>query len=435
MKLKKILHSLTSFVTIIEITSGIIVTYAPAGAEDLTVDDIKSRIEQIKQDNKQRRDEIDRIEGDISDKQENLDKAAQLLNEQKELVDYYYNLVYYKNQDITALQSDIDELTDQIAKKNDDIAKAESDIEELDKENKQNLEKFAQIVRTMYTSGSSDMFGVLAGSSDFYDLMINSEVVGKISEQNLQFMNQLTSDMKKLDSDKKLLETDKKNLEDSKKSLDAKMTELLGEKQELDDLASQAQSAKSTYESDYNKYSAAVSELEDQKSNLQYQISVSEADIEAYEEQIKELIKQQTNPDKEYQEGEWYWPVPGRSYISCGFGWDADFQRVHKGIDIGDAGIYGDNVLASKAGTVIVAETSYITGYSYGMYVVVDHGGGYTTTYAHLSDVYVYVGQEVAQGDYLGAVGSTGYSTGPHLHFEIRLNGEPENPFNYVTMV
>ncbi len=435
MKLKKILHALTSFVTIIAITSGIIVTYAPAGAEDLTVDDIKSRIEQIKQDNEQRRDEIDRIEGDISDKQENLDKAAQLLNEQKELVDYYYNLVYYKNQDITALQSDIDELTDQIAKKNDDIAKAESDIEELDKENKQNLEKFAQIVRTMYTSGSSDMFGVLAGSSDFYDLMINSEVVGKISEQNLQFMNQLTSDMKKLDSDKKLLETDKKNLEDSKKSLDAKMTELLGEKQELDDLASQAQSAKSTYESDYNKYSAAVSELEDQKSNLQYQISVSEADIEAYEEQIKELIKQQTNPDKEYQEGEWYWPVPGRSYISCGFGWDADFQRVHKGIDIGDAGIYGDNVLASKAGTVIVAETSYITGYSYGMYVVVDHGGGYTTTYAHLSDVYVYVGQEVAQGDYLGAVGSTGYSTGPHLHFEIRLNGEPENPFNYVTMV
>ena len=113
---------------------------------------------------------------------------------------------------------------------------------------------------------------------------------------------------------------------------------------------------------------------------------------------------------------------------------DADFGRWHKGVDIGEGGIYGDSVLASKAGTVIVAETSYIPGYSYGMYVVVDHGCGYTTTYAHLSDVYVYVGQEVAQGESLGAVGSTGYSTGPHLHFEIRLNGEPENPFNYVTM-
>ena len=406
MKLKKILHSLTSFVTIFALTSGIIITYAPAGAEDLTVDDIKDRIEQIKQDNAQRRDEIDRIEGDITDKQENLDKAAGLLNEQKELVDYYYNLVYYKNQDISTLQGNIDTLTDEIAQKDEAIAKAEADIAELDKENKQNLEKFAQIVRTMYTTGSADMFGVLAGSADFYDLMISSEVVGKISEQNLQFMNELTADM----------------------------TKLLSEKEELDGLVTDAESAKSTYESDYNKYSAAVSELEDQKSNLQYLISVSEADIEAYEEQIKEIIKQQTNPDKEYQEGEWYWPVPGRSYISCNFGWDADFQRTHKGIDIGDAGIYGDSVLASKAGTVIVAETSYIPGYSYGMYVVVDHGGGYTTTYAHLSDVYVYVGQEVAQGESLGAVGSTGYSTGPHLHFEIRLNGEPENPFNYVTM-
>lgn len=434
MKLKKILHSLTSFVTIFALTSGIIVTYAPVGAEDLTVDDIKNRIEQIKQDNEQRREQIDQIEGDITDKQEELDNAAKLLSEQKELVDYYYNLVYYKNQDIDSLQSDIDTLTDEIAKKDEAIATAEANIAELDKENKQNLEKFAQIVRTMYTSGSADMFGVLAGSADFYDLMINSEVVGKISEQNLKFMNDLTADMKKLDSDKKLLETDKADLEQSKKNLDAQMTKLLSEKQELDGLVSDAESAKSTYESDYDKYSAAVSDLENQKSNLQYEISVSEADIEAYEEQIKELIKQQTNPDKVYQEGEWYWPVPGRSYISCGFGWDADFGRWHKGVDIGDGGIYGDNVLASKAGTVIVAETSYIPGYSYGMYVVVDHGGGYTTTYAHLSDVYVYVGQEVAQGEYIGAVGSTGYSTGPHLHFEIRLNGEPENPFNYVTM-
>lgn len=434
MKLKKLLHSLTSFVTIFALTSGIIVTYAPAGAEDLTVDDIKDRIEQIKQDNEQRREEIDRIQGDITDKQEDLDNTAKLLAEQKELVDYYYNLVYYKNQDIDSLQGDIDTLTDEIAKKDEAIATAEKNIDKLDKENKANLEKFAQIVRTMYTSGTGDMFGVLAGSTDFYDLMINSEVVGKISEQNLQFMNNLTADMKKLSSDKKLLETDKADLEQSKKQLDSQMTKLLSEKQELDGLVSDAESAKSTYESDYNKYSAAVSDLEDQKSNLQYEISVSEADIEAYEEQIKELIKQQTNPDKVYQEGEWYWPVPGRSYISCNFGWDADFGRWHKGVDIGDGGIYGDSILASKAGTVIVAETSYIPGYSYGMYVVVDHGGGYTTTYAHMSAVYVSVGQEVAQGEALGAVGSTGYSTGPHLHFEIRLNGEPENPFNYVTM-
>lgn len=96
----------------------------------------------------------------------------------------------------------------------------------------------------MYTTGSADMFGVLAGSADFYDLMISSEVVGKISEQNLQFMNELTADMKKLDSDKKLLETDKKDLEGKKTELDTQMTKLLSEKEELDGLVTDAESAK-----------------------------------------------------------------------------------------------------------------------------------------------------------------------------------------------
>ena len=434
MKLKKILRYLTSFVTISAITFGIIMSYAPVGADELTVDDIKDRIEQIKQENEERRNELQQLEGDISESKEDLNKAAALLYEQQDLVDYYNNLVYYKNEDIKALQSEIDVLTEDIEKKDQAINTAQADIDKLDKQNQENLEKFAQIIRVMYTTGTSDIFSVLAGSADFYDLMINSEVVGKISEENLKFMNELTADMKKLESDKKQLETDKADLEADKVKLDDKMSVMLTEKAELDVMAADAKAAEDTLQADYNKYYNDVADLEYKQSSIEYEISVSEADIEAYEEQIKELIKQQTNPEKEYQEGEWYWPVPGRSYISCYFGWDYDFGRYHKGIDIGDAGIMGDNILASKAGTVIVAETSYIPGYSYGMYVVVDHGGGYTTTYAHMSDVYVYVGQEVEQGEYLGAVGSTGFSTGPHLHFEIRIDGEPVDPFSYVSM-
>ncbi len=432
MHFKKFLRRAAAFVTVCALNTGIIMSYSPIGAEDMTVDEIKDKISQIQEENAARREEIERIDGDISEQKENLEKVNALLGEQKQLVDYYNNLVYYKKQDITEVEGKIADLELDIDELDSQIKTAEKDIEELEAQNADNLEKFAQIIRTMYTTGNTDMFGVLAGSTDFYQLMVSSEVIGNITEKNLEFMNALKKDIEKLSSDKKQLETDKANLQASVEKLDSEKQTLLDEQTELEGLLYDSASAADSYKQDYDKYQSAIDSLENQQSDLSYLISVSEADIDAYEEQIKEIIKQQTNPDKVYQEGDWIWPVPGRSYISCYFGWDYELGRWHKGVDIGDAGIYGDYIRASKAGTVIVAESSYIPGYSYGMYVVVDHGGGYTSTYAHMSAVNVYVGQEVAQGDVLGCVGNTGYSTGPHLHFEIRLNGEPQDPFGYV---
>ena len=100
----------------------------------------------------------------------------------------------------------------------------------------------------------------------------------------------------------------------------------------------------------------------------------------------------------------------------------------HKGVDIGGVG-YTTEVHAAKAGTVIVAQHSS----SYGNYVVVSHGSGNTTLYGHMSSLKVSVGQSVAQGDVLGITGSTGISSGPHLHFEITENGSRVNPLNYLT--
>ena len=435
MNIKKILRRTASIITITAICLATVVSYAPAGAQELTAEEIRDKISQIEKDNEERRNELSKIEGDISEKEENLKRASALLGEQKQLVDYYYNLVYYKEKDIDDLQAIIDDLSAQIEGIEESIAVAEKNIADLEADNADNLVKFAQIIRTMYTTDAGDMFAVLAGSADFYDLMVGAEIMGNITEQNQIFMDKLQSDIKKLNSDKKQLETDKATLEERKAKRDANMVTLLDEKAELDALVYDAQLAADDYQQDYDIYQAELDSLENQQNDLNYLISVGESDIENYEEQLKQLIIEQTQPDKVYQEGEWYWPLPGRSYISCDFGYDPWLDRIHKGIDIGDAGIYGDDILASKGGTVIIAQSSYIPGYSYGMYVVVDHGGGYTSTYAHMSEVYVYVGQEVEQGQPLGAVGNTGYSFGAHLHFEIRLNGEPMDPFDYVSMV
>ena len=135
------------------------------------------------------------------------------------------------------------------------------------------------------------------------------------------------------------------------------------------------------------------------------------------------------------------WPVPGFSYISSGVG--PRWGRSHNGIDIGDAGIDGAAIVASRAGTVHVGYTgcphdygksgSCGCGGGYGNYVMIYHDGTYTTLYGHMKQVIVSEGQYVEQGEIIGYVGSTGYSTGPHLHFEVRTNGAYDDPENYVS--
>lgn len=433
MKIRRLLRTVLSFVLVAAINVGIVTSYAPVCASsNMTEQEIRDEIDRIEKENADRKEEIDRIDGAIGDTKEEQDKIALMLGEQKNEVDYYNNLVYYKNEDIRAKQSEIDKKNQEIAQLDDKLAKADADIKAAEKENKENLEKFAQIIRTMYTSGNSDVFGVLSGATDFYQLMVSSEIVGNITEKNYEFMNQLKADIKQLEADKNTYETDKRTLEEKRTTLEADKQILEDEKAELVTLQDEAQNKADGYQADYDKYQGILNDLQYDQDNLQYLVDVGESEIEAFEEQLKQMIIDKTEDGTTLQEGDWIWPVPGFSYISCYFGWDYYFGRYHKGIDIGDWGIFGSNIYATKGGTVIIAEDWYIPGYSYGKYVTVDHGGGYTSTYAHMDTVNVYVGQVVEKGDVLGTVGNTGFSTGPHLHFEIRIDGEPLDPFNYV---
>lgn len=125
--------------------------------------------------------------------------------------------------------------------------------------------------------------------------------------------------------------------------------------------------------------------------------------------------------------GQFMWPLPYTHTISSPYEWR--WGRMHWGVDIADSGVYGQPIVASDGGTVTFAGND---GGGYGNYVVIDHGNGYQTIYGHASELAVTTGQSVAQGDTIAYVGSTGNSTGPHLHFEIVENGEKINPLNYV---
>src|SRR5574344_1970265 len=126
------------------------------------------------------------------------------------------------------------------------------------------------------------------------------------------------------------------------------------------------------------------------------------------------------------------WPAPASRRITSPFGYRIDpiykIYKLHNGVDIG-AG-YGTNIVAAESGTVIAASYGYNSGY--GNYIMINHGNGLTTRYAHCSSLNVTVGQNVSRGQVIGAIGSTGNSTGPHLHFEVRINGKCNKHMEYL---
>ena len=155
------------------------------------------------------------------------------------------------------------------------------------------------------------------------------------------------------------------------------------------------------------------------------QTEAEQTDVKVLEEAVDEVVVKGTR--ESVTTGSFMWPVPYTRAISSYFG--PRWGTIHKGIDIADSGIYGQAIVASDGGTVTFA--GWNDG-GYGNYVVIDHGNGYKTLYAHCSSVDVSVGQVVSQGQTIAYIGSTGFSTGPHLHFEVQEYGTAVNPLNYL---
>lgn len=127
--------------------------------------------------------------------------------------------------------------------------------------------------------------------------------------------------------------------------------------------------------------------------------------------------------------GKFIWPLPSCKMVSSGYGYRNG--RYHAGVDISGNGVYGKEILAADGGTVVEVNPSGWGG-GYGLYVIIDHGGGYRTVYAHCSSINVRVGQKVSQGQLIARAGNSGNSSGAHLHFEIRVNGQSVNPLPYI---
>lgn len=412
-----------------------------ANAEE-SISDLERRAEAIREQNEQRQREIDEVGGDLADNE----YAIELINAQidgyMEEIAAYRGLVEAKQENISRKKAEIERVEENIADKERAIGDKTIKIRELEAENKENLAKFAKLARYLYMNDTSSQLPIMRGSDDWYDYFTYPDVVKNISGQNLDFMKRLLESIDRqeeligeLNADISALEADKAALETEKAEYERQAEELEREKSELEQSVAEKHA-------ELFRLTEANDDLRSRISGLKNDIDEANRLADEIDGQIRELIRQaQENRDPEapdYSGDGLRWPLdPQHTTISDPFG-QSDW-RFHKAIDISDGSIPGAPIYAAQSGTVITASFNcphnygkeYNCCYSYGNYILIDHGGSLATLYAHCQDIFVSEGQHVEKGDIIGEVGSTGWSTWFHLHFETRVNGDYVDPMSF----
>ncbi len=298
------------------------------------------------------------------------------------------------------------------------ITKAESEIADKKAAIADTREKLGARMRAIAKRGNVSTLQMLLDTENYTDYLLKTKAMQLIAEQDQATIDAYEAEMTKISAEQDVLEEKKAELESTRAASTAK-------KKELDTLYAAAQSE--------------VRNLQSTVSGYNSQLAAKKKEMEATEREITKLIQNTASTGK-YNAKMMYWPVPTVRVVSSVFG--PRWGTMHRGIDIanGPVPITGQNILAAADGVVIYANSTSTWGGGFGYYCIVDHGvdsqgRGVTTLYAHCSKMFARVGQKVVGGKtVLAQAGSTGNVTGPHLHFEVRLNGLSVNPLGtYVS--
>ena len=348
--------------------------------------------------------------GDLADQRKELESQLDALADDKSEALKRKDLL---DQQITNLSSQIRNVEAQISTYETLITQTEAELAEAQEKEEAQYELFCSRVRDMEKRGTVSYWSVLFRATSFTDLLGRLDIINEIMDADQAVIDELKALQEEI-------ETKKTELETSKKESEAAKADLVTKKNDLDVQRTKANQLVQEIESNESEYQSTLDAIEAEEESIQKKIV-----------QLSQQLAAQNGSSSSAALGGYIWPVSSRR-ITSPFGnrntGIAGASTNHKGVDIGGV-YYSSEVHAAKSGTVIVSQYSS----SYGNYVVVSHGSGNTTLYAHMSSRSVSVGDYVNQGDVLGITGSTGISSGPHLHFEITENGTRVNPLNYLT--
>ncbi|MDO5716955.1 MAG: peptidoglycan DD-metalloendopeptidase family protein [Tissierellia bacterium] len=299
----------------------------------------------------------------------------------------------------------IDEYNQEIAQVNGSIEGMIRSIEKTERRIASKEKLLGERIRSMYMSGNAKYISVLLKSKNVHEFLSNRRMYQMLLKQDKELIA--------------FIGKEKQNLEGQKQSLEEEKNHLVTIKEEVED-------AKAALEQVRNEKAQYMAKLQQDVKLMEREIEQQQRDAR-YLDSLVAATDQREGP---YTGGRLGWPLPNHHRISSGFGYRLNpftkRREFHLGIDI--PAPMGTPIHAAEGGKVTVAQWMG----SYGQIVVVSHGNGVSTAYAHMSKIGCQVGQTVAKGQVIGYIGSTGASTGPHLHFEVRQNGKVTNPVKWV---
>lgn len=339
---------------------------------------------------------------------------------------------------IKALDQSMTDITMELMSINDSIEKKQLDIrftqEQLAKATQTASDQYASMklrIKFMYEKGDTSFIDMILNAKSWSDLLNKAEYISRITRYDRK-------KLKEFEETRQLVEDTGIQLQAENAQLSELQAKAQAKQQSIQALLDQKNQELASYAKKIVKAENEIEEQQNSIDDLKAAIKAQEANIEAMEREIarqeEEARKKAEKAGSEYKErtmtGGFKWPCPSSGTISSGFGSRESptegASSYHKGIDI--AAPTGSRVIAAAGGKVVIATYSA----SAGNYIMISHGSGTYTVYMHMSSLNVSEGDEVSQGDTIGAVGSTGYSTGPHLHFGIRKNGSYVDPESYL---
>ena len=375
-------------------------------------------------------DTLSKYEQQLEDvKQEQLENSQKLTGVEKELALYAYDVAQIDSE-VVSYSKDLAGIEEQIADVEDRLEQLEKDLEDANENYSIVNSTYANRLRSIYENGIPSIFELIITSNGFTDLMVKLNIYSMILEHDKTLMNTYQDRQNyinyikgDIELDKKQLEALRQGLEDVKADLEEKRVEKVDKMSELEKKQGELQNAAELLT---QKRKQAIADIDNEMAKV----------IDEVAEQIK------NGTSATFTGTDFAYPTPGFTIITTRFGEVYNLVdpagSAHTGADIAGAGINCTPIYAIQSGTVT---TSGYSNYGYGNYIIINHGectndnSSYISLYGHCSSLAVEEGQVVEKGQLIGYVGTTGNSTGPHLHLEVRVNGTRVDPLQFFPSV